>query len=330
MTLAVLPHMLLIFTAFSGVILTIYIYHKKRSHEAMVCPLNGHCESVLSSEFSTFLGVPVELLGMFYYAAVAVSYGIITVIPEASSPMLTLSVFTVTSTAFLFSAYLVFIQVMYLKQLCTWCLLSAGLSTLIFILTIIITGSKVLPIFAEYPDILQALYSIGLALGIGGAIVTTIFLVKFLQDLHISQIEAVTVRTTTQVSWLGLALVVLSVFGIVFSAISHPFSWSHLTILLILLICGAVLDLIITPKLISISLQEKHDHMMGELKVLRKMAFLLSGITLVSWFTIFVMNSITYQPTPALLAIVYAVLLCGSIGVSLLLASRPSSISTAE
>src|SRR3989344_2947915 len=200
------PHFANILAAFSGVVLTIYIHYKKRTHQAMVCPLNGHCETVINSEFSKFFGIPVELLGMFYYATVAMAYGFFVLAPSFTTPLLTVGTFFASTLAFLFSVYLIFIQVFYIKQLCTWCLGSAGLSTAIFAFSMYIFGGEGLLLIAPYLQAITSLYMLALALGVGSATFSIIFLVKFLRDLHVSSFEAELMRAISQITWLSLAI----------------------------------------------------------------------------------------------------------------------------
>ena len=68
----------IIFFAFFGFLLAYYLHHKKvEKAEVFVCPLRGSCSEVIESRYSKFFGVPVELLGMIYYAVIAVGYGLL-------------------------------------------------------------------------------------------------------------------------------------------------------------------------------------------------------------------------------------------------------------
>lgn len=309
MDLASLPYVLIIFAAFIGVILTIYIYHKKRSHETLVCPLKGHCETVINSKFSRFLGIPVELLGLFYYSAISLAYGIFLVVPLTATPLLTVAAFVASCLAFLFSAYLVFIQIFYIRQLCTWCLFSASLCTVIFGLSVFVSGGTALLFIAPYMGAVVSIYTLALALGVGGVTFTAIFLGKFLKDLHVSSVEAELMHLVSQVIWLALAALFMTgtIAYISVGQVASVAIFSPIQIMAVLVTIGAaaILDLLVTPRLIQISLRQDHMHQMGELHFLRRLALGLSGILLVSWYTSFILGTVPGLATYSLVIPVY-------------------------
>lgn len=305
-----LPYVLIIFAAFVGVLLTIYIYSKKRRHAPLVCPLHGHCERVITSEFSTFLGIPVELIGMFYYSLVAVAYAVFLVLPLMTTPLVTVGVFLATVVAFLFSGYLTFIQLFYLRQICTWCLGSAALCAAIFGLSLYSAGGVALGFILPYIDYVLSAYALGLAVGVGGALFSAIFLSKFLRDLHLSTAEAELLRAIFQVSWLALALVFITgTIAFLAPGAAHNqviFSSIQIVILVIMIGAGAISDLLLVPHLITISLQQPHDHQMGELKMLRKSALTLSFMVLASWGVAFVLGTMQRPWDFAFTGLIYA------------------------
>lgn len=321
-----LPYVLIIFAAFVGVLLTIYIYNKKRRQAPLVCPLNGHCESVINSEFSKFLGIPVELIGMLYYSMVAVSYAVFLVLPLMTTPLLTVAAFLATVLAFLFSAYLVFIQVFYLKQICTWCLGSAALCTAMFGLSLYSAGGIALGFILPYIDYVLSGYAFGLAVGVGGALFSAIFLTKFLRDLHLSSAEAELLRAIFQVSWLALALVFITgTIAFLAPGAVHDqviFSPIQIVILVMMIGAGAISDLLLVPHLITISLQQPHDHQMGELRMLRKSALTLSFMVLASWGVAFVLGTVQRPWDFATTGLMYAVVVFAAMVISQIIERR--------
>ncbi len=125
---------LIIFGLF-GFSLAYYIYHKKHKKQPLVCPLQSKCELVTHSDYSKIFGVPVELLGMLYYASVVIFHGATLVAPSFVSVGMIRGALVLSACAFLFSLYLVSIQAFVLKQWCTWCLFSAGTCVFIFFFT---------------------------------------------------------------------------------------------------------------------------------------------------------------------------------------------------
>src|SRR3989344_1433054 len=192
-------HIILIFAAFGGFLLAFYIRHKKQAHEKMVCPLDSDCDAVIYSEYSKFFGIPVEIIGLFYYGLIAVSYALFLVFPVFASPLVVFSVFALTTAAFLFSLYLTFIQAFALKQWCTWCLISAGFCTGIFGLAGFASPHKFAALVGEYRTAILTLHLIAAAIGLGGATITDVFFFKFLKDFKISESESEILRTLSQV-----------------------------------------------------------------------------------------------------------------------------------
>jgi uncharacterized membrane protein len=122
--------------ALFGFFVARHIYKEKRASRPLICPIKFDCQTVVHSDYSKFLGVPVEIFGMIYYVFIFSSYFALaflgSVLPQGYIIFLALiSVF-----AFLFSMYLIFIQMFVLRKFCSWCLVSAFICSLIFLLTI--------------------------------------------------------------------------------------------------------------------------------------------------------------------------------------------------
>lgn len=129
-----LSYYAVIVCAIAGLFLAAYIHYKKSLRDSFICPLGSNCARVVSSHFSKILNVPVELLGVVYYTVIAASYTIFLVFPATYSEAAVVVILSLTAVAFFFSLYLTAAQLFVLKELCTWCLTSALLSTLIFFL----------------------------------------------------------------------------------------------------------------------------------------------------------------------------------------------------
>lgn len=58
-----------------GFLVARHIYkHKKPNQTPLVCPLKFDCDTVVHSDYSKVFGIPVEILGMIYYALLSVAY----------------------------------------------------------------------------------------------------------------------------------------------------------------------------------------------------------------------------------------------------------------
>jgi uncharacterized membrane protein len=123
-----------------GFWLSYHIHQEKKEPKPFVCPLNFNCEKVINSRFNHLFGIPLELLGMFYYALITISYSSIALYPPLASLGISLGLYTISTIGFAFSLVLTLIQIAILKEYCSWCITSAICSTTIFtILTILLT-----------------------------------------------------------------------------------------------------------------------------------------------------------------------------------------------
>lgn len=134
-----------------GFALCLTIIKSKHSAKPLVCPLEGSCETVIHSKYSTLFGIPLEIIGLIYYAIVAICYGVFAFLPYGPSPIGALALVIISFCALLFSLVLTGIQAMIIRHWCTWCLFSAGISIIISLLSILtIEGSA----FSKLIDIL--------------------------------------------------------------------------------------------------------------------------------------------------------------------------------
>lgn len=96
------------------------------------CGNAGGCNTVTGSAYSAILGIPVALLGALYYASVillAIAY------LDTKKEKL-LRVLTVLPIAGLVaSLWFVYLQLFVIHSICIYCMVSAGTSTVLFILS---------------------------------------------------------------------------------------------------------------------------------------------------------------------------------------------------
>ncbi len=124
----------IIFIGLGGFLLAGYIHNKKSKKKKLICPLRSNCDDVINSDYSEIYGIKLEVLGMTYYAFIAIGYGLINnfsfLLGSISDLFFVFSFF-----AFIFSLYLISVQAFVLRQWCVWCLFSAFLSTSIFVIS---------------------------------------------------------------------------------------------------------------------------------------------------------------------------------------------------
>jgi uncharacterized membrane protein len=118
----------------AGFLLSSYIYRKKKSKKKLICPMHSNCDTVIHSDYSTIIGIPVEALGMFYYGFISLAYGVVFLLGLPQAPTISILV-GISACSVLFSIYLVSLQAFVLRHYCAWCISSALISLAIFILS---------------------------------------------------------------------------------------------------------------------------------------------------------------------------------------------------
>lgn len=199
-------------SAVVGCLISVHIYREKKKDVPMVCPLNFHCDTVVYSKYSKFFGIPVEVIGICYYAVVAISYTLFLFWPSVVNPVFTLVVLFATISAFLFSIYLTFVQVFRIKELCSWCLTSASICTVIFLL-VAWSGRAVstfVSLVAAYEYIIMLTNWVSMAIGFGGWILYGVLTLWFLRDLRISQEEGNVLHILRQIIIFAFGVIIIT------------------------------------------------------------------------------------------------------------------------
>ena len=115
---------------FVGVYLTLYKFGVIGS---LVCNV-GSCEKVQSSRYSVFLGLPVATWGIGFYLLRLVLSVASMQERYAGSRGLSLAMFLVTGWGVLFTAWLNYLEAFVINAWCEWCLGSAAMVLVLFVL----------------------------------------------------------------------------------------------------------------------------------------------------------------------------------------------------
>lgn len=122
--------------AIIGLLVSIYMTIYKLTDNDAMCIGSGGCSVVNSSRYSEVSGVPVAVLGVLGYAAILALLFLETR-PGFFEENGTMMLFGVTLTGFLFTLYLIYVEVALIKAYCPFCLTSQAVMTIIFILSVI-------------------------------------------------------------------------------------------------------------------------------------------------------------------------------------------------
>ncbi len=105
--------------------------HYLKQKQPLVCPLNHDCSVVAESKWSHIFYVRNEVLGFLFYAALLVGMVMALFLPQLV--MITKLILVATAGGLFFSLFLIFVQVKVIKDYCFYCLLSAGISLMLFV-----------------------------------------------------------------------------------------------------------------------------------------------------------------------------------------------------
>jgi uncharacterized membrane protein len=112
-----------------GTAITAYLLYVRQTGNTLVCSTGG-CETVQSSSYAVLFGVPVATLGLIGFLALLLA-------ALAHGDWARLSQAVLALTAFLFSAYLLYIQLAVIGAICQWCLATDVLTTAIVALALL-------------------------------------------------------------------------------------------------------------------------------------------------------------------------------------------------
>lgn len=127
-----------------GLLVSLYIHHKKSRGEELYCPIGGHCSEVVYSEYGETLGIQNTTYGIIFYGLIFLVYFAFSV-PALSLndalhsliPAFDIIILGATGLAAAFSVYLVLVQALVLRKWCEWCLISTFASLTIFFLILL-------------------------------------------------------------------------------------------------------------------------------------------------------------------------------------------------
>ena len=130
----------MIYPIFSLIILAlvnaIYLYWQhyqfKKHNRQMSCPMGGNCQEVVDSSYGTIFGLSNDLLGIAFYIGLAALL-LINLYYQPWSLWTGRLALIGMALAFLFTNYLLCIQVFILKKWCFWCIISAVINYALFI-----------------------------------------------------------------------------------------------------------------------------------------------------------------------------------------------------
>jgi len=119
-----------------GLLVSIYMTIYKVTSNDSMCLGSGDCSTVNASRYSEVNGIPVAVIGILGYLAIlAIHY--FENRDRFFKQNSTLMIFGLSLTGFLFTVWLIYVEIALLKALCPFCLTSQAAMTLIFTIAVI-------------------------------------------------------------------------------------------------------------------------------------------------------------------------------------------------
>lgn len=115
-----------------GVGVASYLLYSYLNHTPLLC-LNKGCEVVRQSEYSALFGIPVPAIGLLGFSVIALVTMIRTFLKKT---VLDIGLLLISFIGFLFVSWFTYVEIFLIKAICSWCVVTAILMTIIFILAI--------------------------------------------------------------------------------------------------------------------------------------------------------------------------------------------------
>jgi uncharacterized membrane protein len=128
-------NIVIIVLAVAGIAVAAYLTWSHYSHLYVLCQEGGGCDRVRQSKYSEVAGIPISVFGVMGYLGILGVY----ILEKISSffadngPIL---MFGLTLIGFLYSAYLTYLELFVIHAICPYCVSSAVIMTLLFVVAI--------------------------------------------------------------------------------------------------------------------------------------------------------------------------------------------------
>jgi uncharacterized membrane protein len=120
-----------------GVFLSTYLALYKLGYiGAIVCGTGG-CETVQTSKWALFLGVPVAVWGVAFYLAMLFTAALGSFGDRAEQKWPSIAMVMVSGWGALFSAWLTYLEIAEIHAICRYCVVSAVLVFILFVLSVL-------------------------------------------------------------------------------------------------------------------------------------------------------------------------------------------------
>ena len=122
--------------ALAGIFISLYLTLYKLGVIGELSCTIGSCETVNTSRWSLFLGLPVAAWGLFFYIDVFVIALVGTMPRFENQPLISVVLAAEAVIGVLFSAWLTYLELAVIHAICIWCVTSAIVVLLILLVSV--------------------------------------------------------------------------------------------------------------------------------------------------------------------------------------------------
>jgi uncharacterized membrane protein len=120
-----------------GIVVSGYLAYKRMAGGSLACTRWAECDVVNNSLYSKFLGIPVSFIGLVaYLVLLALAVAALRTDGRVQRQILLLSLL-LSLGGVGFSVYLTYVEIYVIEALCSWCVASAIIITLLAILGVV-------------------------------------------------------------------------------------------------------------------------------------------------------------------------------------------------
>jgi len=114
-----------------------YLAYSHYADQPIVCAGLSGCDTVENSEYSKLVGIPVGLVGALFSAGLlALVLARLTRLPLAVE-WASLAAFSMTLSGVAFAAYLTYLELFVIEDVCIWCTTFAAIVTFAWLITLV-------------------------------------------------------------------------------------------------------------------------------------------------------------------------------------------------
>ena len=122
--------------ALAGIFISLYLTLYKFGVIGELSCTIGSCETVNTSKWSRFLGLPVAAWGLLFYIDVFLIAFVGTLERFEDEPIISLVIVAEAAVGVLFSAWLTYLELAVIHAICIWCVTSAAIVAAILLVSV--------------------------------------------------------------------------------------------------------------------------------------------------------------------------------------------------